>query len=90
MRVGEHAGWSGDNGCAAGCGAEGVEMSSRDDFEEWFAGEQGKPYEGMYDFAKAAWQAATERAAGIVVDEVSIIGNYCARIIAVKIIKGNE
>ncbi len=26
-------------------------------FEDWFRGEQGAPYESMYSFAWAAWQA---------------------------------
>ena len=40
-------------------------MSSREEFEKWFAGKQGLPYGGMHGFAQAAWQAATERAAKV-------------------------
>ena len=32
-------------------------------FDEWFLGEQGKPYDSMYVFAKAAWNAATPQPA---------------------------
>ena len=32
-------------------------------FDDWFQGEQGKPYDGMYTFARAAWLAALEEAA---------------------------
>ncbi len=46
-------------------------MSSREEFEKWFLGEQGKPYDGMYSFAKAAWQAATERSAKVCDDYAS-------------------
>lgn len=65
-------------------------MSSREEFEKWFSGEQGKPYDGMYSFAKAAWQAATERAAGIVIEEGPVIGSAGVAIVAEKIMKGNE
>ena len=34
-------------------------MNHRDAFEKWFQGEQGVPYDGMWSFAWAAWQAAT-------------------------------
>jgi hypothetical protein len=28
------------------------------DYEAWFRGEQGKPYGGMWEFGRAAWNAA--------------------------------
>jgi len=32
-------------------------------FEQWFQGEQGKPYQGMWEFARAAWMARAATAA---------------------------
>ena len=32
-------------------------------FKKWFQGEQGKPYQGMWDFARAAWMARAATAA---------------------------
>lgn len=37
-------------------------------YESWFAGEQGKPYSGMWDFAKAAWMARAETPADVARD----------------------
>ena len=34
-------------------------MNQREAFEKWFQGEQGVPYDCMFSFAWAAWQAAT-------------------------------
>jgi hypothetical protein len=39
-------------------------MSSLDEeaaFNEWFHGEQGVPYDGMWSFARAAWMARADR-----------------------------
>lgn len=39
-------------------------------FEKWFMEEQGKAYYSHYDFAKAAWEAATDRAIGFCEEEI--------------------
>jgi hypothetical protein len=38
-------------------------------FEEWFRAEQGKPYDGMWEFAKAAWMARADQPASAAADD---------------------
>lgn len=54
-------------------------MNQREAFEKWFQGEQGVPYDGMWSFAWAAWQAATamERESCAKVCEEATNGTNC-------------
>lgn len=44
-----------DFGSTVGLGVI-VERLEREAFDAWFRSEQGKPYDGMYAFALAAWK----------------------------------
>ncbi len=72
-------------------------MDIRSDFERW-AEDEGiclerwdeRYFDSDAQVAWEAWKAASERAAGIVIDEGSVIGSIGVAIVAEKIMKGNE
>ena len=72
-------------------------MDSGNDFERWAEAKgicvekwNERYFDSDAQVAWEAWKAATERAAGIVIEEGPVIGSIGVAMVAEKIMKGND